>query len=413
MEVLTWWTEKNRRFAAEVEEFVNNDLRPLADKIDYNEAMKVQWDISKFVVDRGFHPLAILVGEEYGGRDEGYTGYTILNEEFGRCFLNINPLLTTVFGGGPIHLFGSPEQKEKFLVPMVKGEKWTAICVTEPDVGNDAAGIQLSAEKQNDTYFLNGWKRFITLGAKADYLMVYVLTDASPEARATHSHLSAFIIPRDTPGISVEKINDLTGDVEMFNSVLRFQDVQVPEENMILFEGDGWTVMTSGLNVERLGIAATIGQGRMLLETARAYGRRRVQFGEPISRFQTIQLRMADMAIRLRLCRTFLYSLAAQLDNQTADMYQFGVDAAICKVFSTEALIKIAEDALVILSGDGYTEELLAASILKNALLTRVTGGGNDILKLWIGRNEFIKTPDPTLLPRVLRGVASEDLEKT
>ncbi|MFW9800120.1 MAG: acyl-CoA dehydrogenase family protein [Candidatus Thorarchaeota archaeon] len=410
MEVLPWWTEKNRRFAEEVQEFVDNELRPLGDKMDHNQAMEVQWDISKFVVDKGFHPLAVLVEEEFGGREEGYTGYTILNEEFGRCYLNINPLLTTVFGGGPVHLFGSPEQKDKFLTPMLKGEAWTAICVTEPDVGNDASNVQLSAVKEGDEYVLNGWKRFITLGSKADYLMTYTLTDPSAEAQATHSHLSAFLVPRESSGITVEKLNELTGSVEMFNSVLRFRDVRVPEENMILFEGDGWTVMTSGLNIERLGIAATVGQARMLLETARAYGRRRVQFEAPISRYQTIQTRMADMAINLKLARTYLYALAAQLDSGTADMFQFGVDAAICKIFSTDALIDIAEDALVILSGDGYTEEYLAASILKNALLTKVTGGGNDILKLFIGRQEFKKTPDPGLLPRVLRGVDPKDL---
>lgn len=410
MEALPWWSEKNKRFAAEVEEFVNTELRPRADRIDHNQAMEVQWEISKFVVDKGFHPLAVLVEEEHGGRDEGYTGYTILNEEFGRCYLNINPLLTTVFGGGPVHLFGSPEQKERFLVPMLKGDKWTAICVTEPDVGNDAANVQLFAEKDGDEYVLNGWKRFITLGAKADYLMTYTVTDPSPEAQTVHTHLSAFLIPRETPGITIEKINELTGDVEMFNSVIRFRDVRVPEENMILFEGDGWTVMTSGLNIERLGIAATVGQARMLVETARSYGRRRVQFDAPISRFQTVQTRMADMAIRLKLARTYLYALASQLDSGSADMFQFGVDAAICKIFSTEALIDIAEDALVILSGDGYTEEYLAASILKNALLTKVTGGGNDILKLFIGRQEFKKTPDPAVLPRVLRGVDPDEL---
>lgn len=378
--------------------------------MDYRQAMDVQWELSKFVVDKGFHPLAMLVEEEHGGRGEGYTGYTILNEEFGRCFLNINPLLTTVFGGGPIHLFGSPEQKERFLNPMLNGEKWTAICVTEPDVGNDASNVQLFAEKDGDEYVLNGWKRFITLGAKADYLMTYTLTDPSPEAQATHTHLSAFLIPRETKGITIEKLNDLTGDVEMFNSVIRFRDVRVPEENMILFEGDGWTVMTSGLNIERLGIAATVGQARMLVETAKAYGRRRVQFDEPISRYQTIQMRMADMIIRLKLARSYLYGLAAQLDSGEADMFQFGIDAAICKIYSTDALIDIAQDALVILSGDGYTEEFLASSILKNALLTKVTGGGNDILKLFIGRQEFKQTPNPYTLPRVLRGVDPDEL---
>ncbi|MFW9768403.1 MAG: acyl-CoA dehydrogenase family protein [Candidatus Thorarchaeota archaeon] len=410
METFPWWTERNKKFASEVEDFVNSELRPRADKMDYRQAMDVQWELSKFVVDKGFHPLAMLVEEEHGGRGEGYTGYTILNEEFGRCFLNINPLLTTVFGGGPIHLFGSPEQKERFLNPMLNGEKWTAICVTEPDVGNDASNVQLFAEKDGDEYVLNGWKRFITLGAKADYLMTYTLTDPSPEAQATHTHLSAFLIPRETKGITIEKLNDLTGDVEMFNSVIRFRDVRVPEENMILFEGDGWTVMTSGLNIERLGIAATVGQARMLVETAKAYGRRRVQFDEPISRYQTIQMRMADMIIRLKLARSYLYGLAAQLDSGEADMFQFGIDAAICKIYSTDALIDIAQDALVILSGDGYTEEFLASSILKNALLTKVTGGGNDILKLFIGRQEFKQTPNPYTLPRVLRGVDPDEL---
>jgi len=407
---MPWWDKETKQFADEVENFCDTELVPRTTKLleQNKDPMEIQWSASKLCVEKGFHPLMVLAEKEYGGRDKGYAGYTILNEEIGRSNLNVNPLLTSVFGAGPIHLFGTKAQKQKFLEPIVKGEKWASITVTEPDVGNDAAGIQLHAEEDGDEWVLNGWKRYITLGALSDYHMLYANSD--PEMKRIHRHLTAFIVPTDTPGISIEKINDLIGDVEMANSVIRYRDVRVPKENMILDPGDGWTVMTSALNIERLGIASVVGSSKNLIETARAYGRRRVQFGAPISRYQTIQMRMADMAIRLKLARTYLYGLAAQLDSGFADMFQFGVDAAICKIFSTDALIEIAEDALVILSGDGYTEEFLAASILKNALLTKVTGGGNDVLKLFIGRQEFKQTPDPMILPRVLRGASPDEL---
>ena len=265
---MPWWGDRTKKFADEVENFMDTELQPRAIKLleQNKDPMTIQWEASKLCIDKGFHPLMVLAEEEYGGVDQGYAGYTILNEEVGRAMININPLLTSVFGAGPIHLFGTEQQKQKYMVPLVKGEKWASITVTEPDVGNDAAGIQLSAEKDGDEWILNGWKRFITLGPISDYHMLYANSD--PDMRRVYRHLTAFFVPTDLHGISFEKINTLIGDVEMANSVIRYRDVRVPEENMILDPGDGWTVMTSALNIERLGIAGVVGSSRNLLETA-------------------------------------------------------------------------------------------------------------------------------------------------
>jgi len=406
---MPWWSDRTKKFADEVENFMDTELQPRAIKLleQNKDPMTIQWEASKLCIDKGFHPLMVLAEEEYGGVDQGYAGYTILNEEVGRAMININPLLTSVFGAGPIHLFGTEEQKQKFMVPLVKGEKWASITVTEPDVGNDAAGIQLSAEKDGDEWVLNGWKRYITLGAISDYFMLYANSD--PDMRRVYRHLTAFFVPTDLPGISIEKINSLIGDVEMANSVIRYRDVRVPEENMILDPGDGWTVMTSALNIERLGIAGVVGSSRNLLETARAYGRRRVQFGMPISRYNGVQLRMANISIKMNLTRVFLYYLADLLDKGEADMFSFGVKSSISKVFGTQSLTEMALDALFICGGDGYLQEIGVGGVLKNAALMQIAGGSNDILKLFIGRNEFMQEVDTRMLTPSVRGPTEED----
>ncbi|MHA1268705.1 MAG: acyl-CoA dehydrogenase family protein [Candidatus Helarchaeota archaeon] len=412
MDYMPWWSDKNKKFADEIEEFVDNELIPIALKLeeDGKDPWAIQWKASKMCIKHGFHPLMVLTEEKYGGSEQGYTGYTILNESIGRCMLNINPLLTSVFGAGPILLFGTEAQKKEFLIPLIKGEKWASITVTEPDVGNDAAGIQLTAEKDGDEWVLNGWKRFITLAALSDYLMVYANSD--PDMKRIYRHLTAFIVPRRTKGITVEKINQLEGDVEMANSVIRFHDVRVPEKNMILDPGDGWTVMTSALNIERLGIAGVVGQGRILQEVSRAYAKRRVQFGMPISRYQNIQLRMAELTMRLETSRISIYYLAHLLDKGEVDMFQFGAKSAAIKIYCTQALTEMAQHAAFICAGDGYTHEFGIYTVLKNAMLMQIAGGSNDILKLFVGRNEFIKDVEEKYLPRALRGVSKEEIEK-
>jgi alkylation response protein AidB-like acyl-CoA dehydrogenase len=409
---MPWWDEDTRQFADEVEKFVDEELVPRTQAImERNEDhMSIQWEASKLCVERGFHPLMVLAEKEFGGRDKGYAGYTILNEEIGRSNINVNPLLTSVFGAGPIHLFGTRSQKEKFLIPIVQGDKWASITVTEPDVGNDAAGVQLFAEKDGDDWILNGWKRYITLGCLSDYHLVYAISD--PDMRSLYRHLSAFIVPADSPGITTEKVNQLIGDVEMANSVLRYKDVRVPKENMILGDGDGWTVMTSALNIERLGIASVVGSTKNLLETARAYGRRRVQFGLPISRYNGVQMRMANISMKMHLTRVYIYYLAELLDSGEADMFSFALKSSTAKIFGTQSLTENSLDALYIVGGDGYLQETGIGTILKNAALMQIAGGSNDILRLFIGRQEFKQDVDERMINPSVRGPTKEEAEK-
>ena len=411
MDYMPWWSDRIRKFADEVEAFVDSELVPMAIKLqeENKDPMSIQWKASKMCIEHGFHPLSVLTEKKYGGQEQGYTGYTILNEEIGRCMLNVNPLLTSVFGAGPILLYGTDAQKQEFLVPLVKGEKWACITVTEPEVGNDAAGIQLHGEQDGDEWVLNGWKRFITLAALADYLLCYANTDSS--MKGTHRHLTSFVVPRRSPGITIEKINKLEGDVEMANSVIRFHDVRIPAKNMILEPGDGWTVMTSALNIERMGIAGVVGQARCLQEIARAYARRRVQFGMPISRYEAIQLRMAEMTMRLETARASIYYLAELLDKGEADMFQFGAKSAATKIYCTQSLNEIAQQCAAICAGDGYTNEFNIYGVIKNALLMQIAGGSNDILRIFVGRNEFMRDIDERYLPRALRGVTKEEIE--
>ena len=409
---MPWWDKDTKEFADEVENFCDTELVPRTTKLleQNKDPMEIQWSASKLCVEKGFHPLMVLAEKEYGGRDKGYSGYTILNEEIGRSNLNVNPLLTSVFGAGPVHLFGTKAQKEKFLMPIVKGEKWASITVTEPDVGNDAAGIQLHAEEDGDEWVLNGWKRYITLGALSDYHMLYANTD--PDLKRVYRHLTAFLVPTNLPGITIEKINQLIGDVEMANSVIRYRDVRVPKENMILDPGDGWTVMTSALNIERLGIASVVGSSKNLIETARAYGRRRVQFGLPISRYNGVQIRMANISMKMHLVRVYIYYLAHLLDTGEADMFTFALKSSTAKIFGTQSLTEMSLDALYIVGGDGYLQETGIGGILKNAALMQIAGGSNDILKLFIGRQEFKQEVDERMLTPSVRGPTKEEADK-
>lgn len=412
MEKLPWWNEEQAKFADEVEDFIDEEILPRALEMGPKEQRRIQWEISNYIAERGYSPLRILLGNEYDGPDVGYTGYCILLEELGRSFLNVCPLLTSVFVGWPVHLFGSDSQKEEFLEPLVRGEKWAATAVTEPDAGSDATNIQLYSEKDDDHYVLNGWKRFVTLGGSADSFMVYCLADPSPEARRINRHLNAFFVPSSTSGITVEKTFDLCGDPpELDLSLLRFKDVRVPKENMIMDEGDGWMVMTSAINIERLGISSVIGQAKIVIETAKAYARRRVQFGERINDFQLVQSKIADMVTKYNLSRVYLYYLANLLDSGKVDMFRMGVKASMLKVFSTEALVDICKEGSMILGGASTVREFGLGDIIGNSFIQRIGAGANDLLKLFIGRTESRKDIDERLLPSILRGTSGKKEE--
>ncbi len=378
IESFAWWTDEQVRFAAEMEEFAKSVLGRDAET---RWTREFPCDIFEKIAEK--HYTGAAIPKEYGGLGLGCTGACIATEAMG-----LMPGVNRVFGGnmlGGVHQLlghGTEEQKRKWLPRIVNGEIG-AIVITEPVVGTDAAAISLEARREGDVYVLNGKKRFIVSAGIASRYMLYARTSNDPEDVKKHRHLSAFILERGAKGFSVEKINDLIGFSNIQNGVLDFEDVEVPAANRIGDEGDGWTVMTSGLNFERTIISAqAMGWMSELLRTGVPYTQRRVQFGHPTIDLPTNQFKIADLVLKKRATRLFTY--------HTAYMWDLGRDTSLdsncLKVFNLEAAMQASLDAIQLIGGDGTTLFYPLEEIMKNAKVDSISGGSMEACRMVIFR---------------------------
>jgi alkylation response protein AidB-like acyl-CoA dehydrogenase len=378
IEPFVWWTEEQIRFAEEIEEFVKNILPRDAET---RWTREFPWDIFEKIGERKYSGAA--VPKEYGGLGLGCTGACIATEAFGPM-----PGINRVFGGnmlGGLHQIlnhGTEEQKKRILPRIVKGEIG-AIVITEPVVGTDAANISVEAKQEGDVYVLNGKKRFIVSAGVASRYMVYARTSNDPEAIKRHKHLTAFILEKGAKGFTVEKINDLIGFSNIQNGVLNFEDVEIPVSNRVGEEGDGWAVMTGGLNFERTIISAqAMGWLGELLKNAVPYTQRRVQFGHPTIDIPTNQFKIADLVLKKRAARLFTY--------HTAYMWDLGrditIDSNLVKVFNLECAMQGSIDAIQLVGGDGTTLFYPFEEIMKVAKVDSISGGSMEACRMVIFR---------------------------
>lgn len=379
-----WWTEEQKRLAEEVADFVDTELMPPVE--EYERSYEFPWKIAKKVGKRGL--FGVGLPKEYGGLGEEYgvTGECIINEELGRLGFGMMVFYgSTIYGvAHPLSRFGSKELKEKYLGRIAKGEIIGAVGITEPFFGSDAASMEVTARLEDDEYILNGKKRFIINAGIADLYTVYCLTDSSAEARAKYRHLSAFLVEREAPGFTVEKIHELCGIDNARNGVLDFDDARVPKGNLLAKEGEGWTVMTSALNAERtIGAAGQVGGMRSAIETVMEYTRKRIQFGRPISDFQAIQFMITDMVMKMTLARTMIYTTAYIFDHEGRDA---PLEAAISKLYAAASAVDTARDAIQCCGGDGYTKYYPVERLYRDAKLREISAGSNQIQKNIIWR---------------------------
>ena len=386
IESFAWWTEEQIKFAREMEEFVKTILPRDAET---RWTREFPWDIFEKIGEKGYSGAA--VPKEYGGLGLGCTGAAIATEALGPM-----PGINRVFGGnmlGGLHQLlghGTEEQKRKYLPRIAKGEIG-AIVITEPVVGTDAAAISLEAKREGDVYVLNGKKRFIVSAGVAKRYMVYARTSNDPEVIRKHKHLTAFIMEKGAKGFTVEKINDLIGFSNIQNGVLDFEDVEVPVENRIGNEGDGWAVMTGGLNFERTIISAqAMGWLGELLRNAVPYTQRRVQFGHPTIDIPTNQFKIADLVLRKRASRLFTY--------HTAYMWDIGrdttIDSNLVKVYNLEAATQASLDAIQLIGGDGTTLFYPLEEIMKVAKVDSISGGSMEACRMVIFRTAMKQLGD-------------------
>jgi alkylation response protein AidB-like acyl-CoA dehydrogenase len=392
MEAFPWWSEDHRRLATEIKIFVE-EVMPRDAETRWKR--EFPWDIFEKVAERGY--TGVAVPKEYGGMGLGATGACIVVEQFGRMPGPGRILVGNMIGGlRQIIEFGSEEQKSRFLPRIAKGEMG-AVVITEPVAGTDAAAIAVTARRDGDRYVLNGKKRFIVSAGTARRYFVYARTSDNPDEVAKHRHLSAFVVERGAPGFSVEKINEIIGFENIQNGVLDFDDVPVPLANRIGEEGDGWKIMTAGLNFERTLICAmTLGWQAELLRNAVPYAQRRVQFGKPTVDIPANQTKIADLITRLRLTRIAAY--------YTAYLWDLGLDITLesnsTKVFCAESAQKSSLDAIQVIGGDGVTPFYPLQAFMQVAKVENIAGGTMEACRQVIFKSGLKLMADDLTMPR-------------
>jgi len=394
MEPFEWWNEKQRQLAVEAQALAEKNM---------GKGQEVFWTrkfplaMLKEVANRGWFGAAIP--QQYGGMDAGVSGVAIVAEELSRVGSALAEAYAVSMFGGVEQLlaFGTDEQKRKWLPRIAKGEVIGAVCITEPFVGSDAAGVESIARKAGDSYVLNGKKRFITNAGLADIYVVYARTSAESEDRSKYQHLTAFLVEKGAPGFSVEKINELSGWIGLPNGFLDFNEVNVPASAVIGQEGAGWKVMMAGLNFERIVYsAAMLGPMRESVRYAVGYAQRRMQFGKPTIELPTNQSKIAEMFAGLHTSRLLVYHAAHLLDEHKDAM----VDAATAKLFTSETYERLISDAIMVMGGDGWTKFYPVETYLRDAKVNQIGAGTNDIMKLVILRGELKALGKDLKMPR-------------
>lgn len=362
-----------------VKKFVDKELRPIAEKIDKEK--QIPKEFIKRMGELGL--LGVPFPEEYGGAGMGEIGYCIVSEEISRgcgstaTFLGAH----TSIGSTPIYLDGTEEQKKKYLAPLAKGEMIAAFALTEPNAGSDAAAIEMSARRDGDYFILNGTKQYITNGNIADTVITIAVTD---KALGPKGGVTAFIVETKTPGFSVGKIDEKIGIRGSGTAELIYQDVKVHKDNVLGKVGYGFLTTMKTLDVGRLGLGAgCLGGSKEVLDISTKHANTRVQFGGPISEKQAIQWMLAEMATEIYAMESMVYRAAWMCDQGM----RFSREAAMCKLFCSEALNRIADMGVQIHGGLGYMEEYPMARYYRDARIHKIFEGTNEIQKLIIARD--------------------------
>ncbi|PEE44253.1 acyl-CoA dehydrogenase AcdA [Bacillus pseudomycoides] len=370
-------SEEHEMIRKMVRDFARNEVAPTAAERDEEE----RFDRALFdqMADLGL--TGIPWPEEYGGIGSDYLAYVIAIEELSRVCASTGVTLSahTSLAGWPIFKFGTEEQKQKFLRPMAEGKKIGAYGLTEPGSGSDAGGMRTTAKRDGDHYILNGSKIFITNGGIADIYVVFALTDPESKQRGT----SAFIVESDALGFSVGKKESKLGIRSSPTTEIMFEDCRIPAENLLGEEGQGFKIAMQTLDGGRNGIAAqAVGIAQGALDASVEYARERHQFGKPIAAQQGIGFKLADMATSVEAARLLTYQ-AAWLESEGLP---YGKESAMSKVFAGDTAMKVTTEAVQVFGGYGYTKDYPVERFMRDAKITQIYEGTQEIQRLVISR---------------------------
>ncbi len=361
-----------------VRDFAKNEIEPVAS--DLSESGEFPWEILHKMADLGL--MGIPYPEKYGGAGMDTLALAIAIEEIGRVCASTGITLAahTSLGSYPIYEFGSEEQKQKYLRPLAEGKSIGAFGLTEPEAGSDAAGVKTLAKKIGNKYILNGTKFFCTNGGKADFIIVSARTD--PEAER-HKGMSTFIVEKNFPGFKLGKAENKMGLRASNTQEIIFEDCEVPAENLMGNEGDGFKLAVMTLDEGRIGIGAlALGIAQGALDQALKYAKERTQFGKPIGYFQGIQFMLADMGTEVQAARHLVYYAARLKDAGKA----FTKEAAMAKLYASEVGTRTANRAIQIHGGYGYTRDYPVERFYRDAKLMEIGEGTSEIQRLVIAR---------------------------
>lgn len=353
-------------------------VKPVAAKHDRDGTFP--WEIIQEFADAGF--FGLWIPEEHGGLGGGVMELVIVTEELSRICGGIALCVAaTALGTFPILLNGTKDQQARFLPDLISGKKLAGFGLTEPNAGSDAGNIQTKAVRKGDKYILNGLKHFITNGSVGKIYTVIASTDPSRGTRGA----SAFIVEEGFPGFSYGKIEDKLGIRASKTSELVFQDCEVPVENRIGKEGEGFKVAMRTLDRSRPGVAAqALGIGQGAYDLAANYVTKREQFGKAISTNQAVQFMLADMISQLESARALIYSVARMIDN---GYEKVGNEASMCKLIASDVAMKVSTDAVQLFGGYGYMHDYPIEKFMRDAKITQIYEGTNQILRSIIGKN--------------------------
>ncbi|MCU5174494.1 MULTISPECIES: acyl-CoA dehydrogenase AcdA [Bacillus cereus group] len=370
-------SEEHEMIRKMVRDFAKNEVAPTAAERDEEE----RFDRAIFDQMAELGLTGIPWPEEYGGIGSDYLAYVIAIEELSRVCASTGVTLSahTSLAGWPIFKFGTEDQKQTFLRPMAEGKKIGAYGLTEPGSGSDAGGMKTIAKRDGDHYVLNGSKIFITNGGIADIYVVFALTDPESKQRGT----SAFIVESDTPGFSVGKKESKLGIRSSPTTEIMFEDCRIPVENLLGEEGQGFKIAMQTLDGGRNGIAAqAVGIAQGALDASVEYARERHQFGKPIAAQQGIGFKLADMATDVEAARLLTYQ-AAWLESEGLP---YGKESAMSKVFAGDAAMKVTTEAVQVFGGYGYTKDYPVERYMRDAKITQIYEGTQEIQRLVISR---------------------------
>ncbi|GIO07455.1 acyl-CoA dehydrogenase [Brevibacillus reuszeri] len=326
--------------------------------------------------------MGIPVAEEWGGAGADFISYILAIHEISKVSATVGVILSvhTSVGTNPILYFGTDEQKKKYVPKLAGGEYLGAFALTEPHAGSDASSIRTTAVRQGDEYILNGNKVFITNGGEADTYIAFAVTDSTKGTKG----ISAFIVEKDTPGFSVGKKEKKMGLHGSYTTELVFDNARVPAANLLGDEGEGFCIAMANLDSGRIGIAAqALGIAEAAVQYATEYAKERKQFGQAIGKQQAIGFKLADMATKAEVARLLVYR-AAWLRSQGISC---GMEASMAKRFATDTAMELATEAVQIFGGYGYTREYPVERLFRDAKVTQIYEGTNEIQRIVIAKH--------------------------